>query len=153
TNSALTGVSARLPVVRQEPPPAGPRSWRPNPTRGDDDGPTARLVVERADVDERPRRAPEREPVHTRRGGVVLPLVALIVGTAVGLVLFRPGGSTVDRPTATVPAPQGNTLVVVITNIRYDGESVTLTWVESSGGQASFVITQMAEDGTGVPVR
>jgi hypothetical protein len=79
---------------------------------------------------------------------MVLPMLALVTGVAIGLLhhtgpAAEPGG----RNAGSTQTAGGGLGTILITGIRDDGSSVQLTWIDPSGGQAFFVVSQITGSG------
>jgi hypothetical protein len=141
--SALAGLTVRLPDAPQPPPAVTPP----------------------------PAPEPEPAPPRRRRKGLLLGLAAVLVGVTAGVlatVLSGPDGQTAQPPagttptaattttatttTTTPPATGGNpAFAPVLAPLDDQGESVTLTWTDPTGGNAEFVVVDAtAEQGQAI---
>jgi hypothetical protein len=74
---------------------------------------------------------------------IVLPALALLAGAVIGVLLRNepPPAAPPTTPAAQEQAP------VVVTAIRDEGSTVRLTWIDPSGGEAVFIISQQTATG------
>ncbi|HEY7224487.1 MAG TPA: hypothetical protein VH561_12990 [Micromonosporaceae bacterium] len=83
----------------------------------------------------------------------MLPVLALVGGAAFGLAWHgfdkRPasgadGAASAGSATTDGPPPQ----VILVTSLRDEGDTVRLAWIDPTGGQATFVVSEIASDDT-----
>jgi hypothetical protein len=145
---------APSPLRRTKPASPPPPTGRPEPYHVDvTPAPLGRTAHLRQRIGR--TRSDAKPADRSRRWGIVLPLVALAMGAAIGLAWQRGGaGPQVPaddaeaeaHPSATAPA-----MVVVITNIRDEGDTIRLTWVDPTDGQALFIVSEMTgEEGRAI---
>ena len=83
---------------------------------------------------------------------MMLPIIALVTGAAIGLT-WRGVGPTLpaagprpDAVSAPVSSPRTPPQTIVITSVRDDGDSIRLAWIDPTAGRAQFVVTQVFDD-------
>jgi serine/threonine protein kinase len=149
--SALAGLTVRLPDDPHATPDFGPTPENYHPPT--DPPPAVAVLPESPPWRPPPESAaePESPPRRTRRR-LLLGLVAVLAGGGIGVAATllngtdqqagqRPPPSSTSQPAPPSSAPPGDpAFAPVLDSVTDEGERVTLTWTDPTGGRAQFVV-------------
>ena len=158
--SALAGLTVRLPDERDAVPDFGPA---PETYDVATDPPAVAVLPPAPPWQREPPTESVAEPRPRRGKGrmLLLGLAAVLVGGAIGAaatILDRPGQQSERRPPATTPSgtepspgteqapgPTGGNpaFAPTLDSVADQGERITLTWSDPTGGQAQFVVVDV----------
>jgi hypothetical protein len=100
--------------------------------------------------------------VHFRRWATPIAVGALLAGVGIGIGLSASQPERAPTRTANAepavaaptdgtapasPPPPGQARLIVITGIQDHGTAVELTWIDPTGGEAAFVISELTDGG------